>query len=265
MYFRVLGPVRVDVKATRLGSPLEGARPLYLHGRRKETIVALLTLNVGQTVSTERIIDAIWVESSPPTTAREQVQNCAAAIRRTLRSTRCEGHDPSACRAEVMTGASGYRLEADPLTVDALRFAEIVTTCLRAPADRDVETVALLKDSLALWTGEAFGGLPAPELQAEAARLSELRILAVEEIAWRQLRLDDAPAVHVAELQAMTRRYPERERLWLLLMDALHRCGRDVEALACYREYRGHLVANYGIEPGPAIRAKEREILMNCR
>jgi DNA-binding SARP family transcriptional activator len=87
-------------------------------------------------------------------------------------------------------------------------------------------------------------------------------LLAMEELADLELRLGGEPAIHVAQLSALTHRYPTRERLWLLLMEALHRCGRTAEALERFRRYRAMLIDHYGIEPGTLIRAKERQLLL---
>ncbi|HEY8474409.1 MAG TPA: AfsR/SARP family transcriptional regulator [Natronosporangium sp.] len=234
-------------------------------GRRKQTVLAMLLVNLGQAVSTDRLIDAIWTDTPPPATAREQAQNCAAAVRRTLLQAQ-NGH---ACqhggRAKITTERHGYRLTADPETVDAVRFERIVQGCLDAPVGRDQEVVASLRAGLDLWTGTALAGLRSLELQAEAARMEELKLLAIEELAGRELRLGHSPAMSAANLLALTKLYPYRERLWLLHMEALRRCGRLTEALARFREFRSILVADHGIEPGPEIRAKEREILRQNR
>lgn len=265
MYFRLLGHVRVELKASRLGRPIPSLdgddSVLNLAGRRKQTILALLLLDIGQTVSTDRLVDAIWTGQAPPATAREQVQNCTTMVRRALQAASCEGHPPVDCRARIVTGSHGYRLEADPRTVDAARFDAAVRECLSSPGCRDDQVVAALHYALDLWTGVAFDGLPALELQAEAARMEERKLVAIEELASRELRLGRAPALQAAGLLALTRRHPYRERLWLLHMEALHRSGRTAEALTRFREYRSILVAEHGVEPGPEIRAKEREIL----
>ncbi len=226
--------------------------------------MAVLSLNVGQTVSTNRIIDAIWADVSPPATAWEQVQNCTAALRRAFRAARCVGHSSMDCRVEIITSRHGYRLEADPGTVDAIRFGDVVRECLSSRNHQDKEVSERLRGALDLWTGAAVGGLPSMELQAEAARLEEVRLVAIEEMVRRELRLSHTPALHAATLLALTRRHPFRERLWLLHMEALHLSGRTVEALARYREYRSMLIAQHGVEPGAEIRAKEHKILRSA-
>jgi tetratricopeptide (TPR) repeat protein len=65
----------------------------------------------------------------------------------------------------------------------------------------------------------------------------------------------------VAELATLVREHPLRERPRELLMVALHRAGRNAEALATYREARQVLVDELGIEPSPALRRQHDQIL----
>ncbi len=55
--------------------------------------------------------------------------------------------------------------------------------------------------------------------------------------------------------------HPLRERFHGQLMLALYRSGRQAEALGVYRLAREALVAEFGIEPTPALRDLERAIL----
>lgn len=261
MFFRALGPIRVVVAAGQLGQPLPQDVDLYFPGRRQQTILAMLMVGVGQTISTDRMIDAIWDDSMPPATARAQVQNCTAAVRRALEQAQHQRQSSMGRQVTIATRPQGYRLDADPEATDIGRFERMVRDCLRSSAERNEKVIAALREGLSLWTGPALGGLPTRELRAEADRLEELRLVAMEELACRELELGTAPELQVAELIALTRRHPGRERPRLLLMDALHRCGRTGEALVRYREYREWLLSEHGVEPGPEIRAKQRTIL----
>lgn len=268
MYFRILGSIRVDTAPDpldRSALTLYGGREIVpLSGRRQQTILAMLLVHNQRTVSIQRMIDAVWTDAPPPATARAQVQNCAAAVRRTLLSARRDDSPTRGRQAIMVTEPNGYRLEADPRSVDAARFADIARGCQQIPADQDHEVIAALRAGLAMWTGPALDGLPSLELQAEAARMEELKLLAVEELASREMRLGSTPAPWAADLRALTLQHPHRERLWLLHMEALRQCGRLTEALVRFREYRTMLIADHGIEPGPEIRAKEREILQSA-
>jgi DNA-binding SARP family transcriptional activator len=51
----------------------------------------------------------------------------------------------------------------------------------------------------------------------------------------------------------------------MLLMVALHRSGRSVEALSTYVDWRRTLLASWGIEPGRAIRQLSDEIRTHRR
>jgi DNA-binding SARP family transcriptional activator len=52
-----------------------------------------------------------------------------------------------------------------------------------------------------------------------------------------------------------------REQLCSLLMVALYRSGRQIEALEVYRELRKRIAEELGIEPSPILRRFEKAIL----
>lgn len=54
---------------------------------------------------------------------------------------------------------------------------------------------------------------------------------------------------------------PLRERLSGRLMPALHRCGRQTDALSAFRHIRSELVERFGPEPSRELRRLERAIL----
>jgi class 3 adenylate cyclase len=96
--------------------------------------------------------------------------------------------------------------------------------------------------------------------RAEAARLEEARLAALEE----RVEADLACGRHgqlVAELDALTRAHPLRERLWAQRMLALYRAGRQAEALRAYQELRGILGEELGLEPSAALARLEGAIL----
>ena len=63
------------------------------------------------------------------------------------------------------------------------------------------------------------------------------------------------------QLTALVTADPTRERAAAQLMRALHRLDRQADALTVYRRVRATLVAELGLEPGPALRAAEAEVL----
>ena len=70
----------------------------------------------------------------------------------------------------------------------------------------------------------------APFARAEAARLEERRLAAVESRAEALLACGRHREL-IAELETLTAAHPLRERLWSHRMLALYRAGRQAEAL----------------------------------
>jgi len=66
----------------------------------------------------------------------------------------------------------------------------------------------------------------------------------------------------VAELEAFTQVYPLHEYGYELLTLALYRAGRQADALAALRANQKRLAQELGIDPRPALRRLEREILL---
>jgi EAL domain-containing protein (putative c-di-GMP-specific phosphodiesterase class I)/CheY-like chemotaxis protein len=97
-------------------------------------------------------------------------------------------------------------------------------------------------------------------LSAEATRLNEARLDAVEDLAEAELALGH-PADARARLQAHVEANPLRERAWALLMMALYRLGRQAAALRAFHQVRALLRNELGLEPSPELVALERKIL----
>jgi YVTN family beta-propeller protein len=118
-----------------------------------------------------------------------------------------------------------------------------------------------LNAALVLWRGRPFAQLAYEDFaQREIARLEELHLTAIEGRIEAELELGRAGAL-VAELEALVREHPLRERLRGQLMLALYRSGRQGEALAAYQDARRTLDAELGLEPGRQLQELERKIL----
>ena len=88
--------------------------------------------------------------------------------------------------------------------------------------------VSLLDRASLLWRGDAYGELAYEDFaQAEAERLEELRLLAVEEHLEGALELGRHR--QLPRLHGLTSEHPLRERLHGQLMLALYRCGRQTD------------------------------------
>ncbi|MGE5829581.1 MAG: BTAD domain-containing putative transcriptional regulator, partial [Micromonosporaceae bacterium] len=124
-----------------------------------------------------------------------------------------------------------------------------------------VLAVDRLTAALDLWRGNTQADLGSqPYVRAEAARLGQLRVTAIESRMEAQLAIaaPSVPAGLADELRRQVEEHPHRERLWGLLMTVLHRLGRRADALAVYQEACDRLAA--GAEPGAELRGIERGV-----
>jgi DNA-binding SARP family transcriptional activator len=237
--YRVLGPVEalVDGRPAKLGGP-----------RQRGVLVALLT-RANSLVPASRVIDDLW-DDEPPRSAANLVQGYVSHLRKSL------GRDA------IETRGTGYLARVGRDALDLHRFERLAAEGERALEDgRPAEAVTLLGEALAQWSGPALGDLVGePFLQTTAARLEELRLLAVE----RRSEALLAAGTHtelLRDIDALVREHPLRERLRWLQMLALYRDGRQAEALEAFRAGRATLVEELGIEPGAALQELERAIL----
>jgi len=237
--FGILGPIEVAL----------ADRPLQLGGPRRRCTLALLLLNANRVVSIDELADALYAGRAP-VTAVTQVHKQIAELRRLL--------GPEAIR----TQGSGYVINVARNQFDLARFEGLTSDAVEAMSRSDAaRSKALLRDALALWRGEPLGDLRGEEsLLSHARRLEELRLTAQERLAEAELALGRHAEV-AAELEPLVAMHPLRESLRALQMLALYRCGRQAEALDVFRRTRVELVEQFGIEPGPALRATERAIL----
>ena len=131
------------------------------------------------------------------------------------------------------TRGSGYVLRVAPGELDLHEFERLLASAWGEDAGARAAT---LREALALWRGAPLADFEYESfVQPEAARLGELRQLAIESRIEAELELGGGPEL-VAELQALVAARPLQERPRVLLMRALYRAGRQSEALDVYRE-----------------------------
>ena len=111
--------------------------------------------------------------------------------------------------------------------------------------------------SRALWpcgAGTPFAEFADDEFASvEVARLTELRSYAVEDTR-RRWSSCHAPGEALGVVEAQLAAEPYRERLRAVLMLALARAGRQVEALRAFDTYRRVLADEVGVQPSAALR-----------
>jgi DNA-binding SARP family transcriptional activator len=237
--FRILGPLEVTVEGV----------PVAISGRNQRSLLTLLLLRANETVSAERLVNEMWGEQ-PPKTAGTSLQNAVSQLRKVI------GPDV------LLTRAPGYVLAIRPEQLDLGRFEQLLR---EGRAAHGPERARLLGEALALWRGPPLAD---SELETfalgEAQRLEELRLVATEEWLEAQLEIGRHREI-VADVEALLRVNPLRERLRGQLMLALYRSGRQADALKTYHEGRRSLVDELGIEPGRALQQLYAQILRQER
>ncbi len=244
-HLRVLG----DITASR------GDQPIDLGGPRQRSVLARLVIGRGGIVSSDQIIGALWGDD-PPAAATASLQTYISHLRRRLQPDL-----PGRSRSGVIASAAGgYALQLPVDAVDAWRFEHLLRQ-----ADITAEPVVAvtrLTEALGLWRGPAYTGLPdATWAEGEITRLTDLRAVAGEHLLAARLNSGEQASLLVPELEVLVSEEPLREERWRLLVLALYRCGRQADALAALRRARTVLAEELGVDPGPALRALESEVL----
>ncbi|MEA3511180.1 MAG: BTAD domain-containing putative transcriptional regulator, partial [Actinomycetota bacterium] len=218
---------------------------------RQRALLARLLINPGETVTSDRLVEDLW-PGDVPDTARHALHVYVSKLRGTL------GPD----RDRLIRRDTGYRLSIEPDELDAARFIRLAAEG-RASLNRgDPETAhTQLESALAMWRGPVLADIADEEfVRAEAVRLNEIRLVALEQRITADLELGHHAAL-VEELRGLTTNHPLNEQFWEQLMLALYRCGRQAEALRVFQTARTQLVEELGIEPGSALRRLEDQIL----
>ncbi|MBL7499933.1 AAA family ATPase [Frankia sp. CNm7] len=230
---------------------------LDVGGRRQRAVLGLLVLARGDAVPANRLIDLLW-ENQPPPGATGALQSYVSHLRRRIEPDR----DARSRGSVIVRMGPGYALTVGPDVVDAWRFEQLVRRASTGadPAGR----VATLVDALELWRGPAFAEYRDESWTvAEVARLTELREVAREQLVEARLGCGET-AVVVPEIEALVAEQPLREERWRLLVLALYRSHRQGDALGALRRARAVLADELGVDPGPALRALEAEVLSHA-
>ncbi|MEU6795145.1 BTAD domain-containing putative transcriptional regulator [Nonomuraea wenchangensis] len=245
--FRVLGPVEA----------YEHDDGLDLGGLRQRAVLARLLVARGQVVPVDTLLYDLWDDDAAKG-AQSGLQVYISRLRRVLEPGRPRG-GPNRL---LVTVASGYALRVASEQVDALRFEQLVRAAGEHLEEGDPQSArGRLEKALGLWRGTPYSDFADQQwAEAEVNRLTELRLVARERHADTGLRLG-LHAETVPDLEALTTEHPLREEGWRLLALGLYRCGRQGDALAALRRARNILADELGIDPGPALRKLESDIL----
>jgi DNA-binding SARP family transcriptional activator/predicted ATPase len=236
--FRILGPLEV----------IESGHGLALGAAKQQAVLAVLLLHPNQVVSISRLVDELWGEA-PPATGAKVVQGYISSLRKIL------GPDT------IATRAGGYLARVEPDRLDANRFESLAAEGRAFLSNDPARAVERFQRALSLWRGPPFEGLELMSVaRSEAQRLVEEQLTAVEQRIEAELVLG-RHADLVQLLPRLVAENPYRERLRSHLMLALYRCGRQVEALAIYRDTRQLLISELGMEPSRELQLLQERIL----
>ena len=238
--FRILGPLEVvrDGESVRLGTP------------KMRDLLALLVLDAPTPVAADVIVEQLWGDD-PPTDVSGSLQSYVSRLRSAF----------AEAREVLVTRGSAYLLDIGPEQCDASRF-EDRTRLARALLEegRHADASAVFREALEMWRGSALQDIGTTRAEAEAMRLDELRLAALEDRLEAELAIA-SPAELAAELEVLTVRHPLRERFWAQRMRALYRAGRQADALAAYDELRRRLTGELGLDPSEELRLLQQAIL----
>jgi DNA-binding SARP family transcriptional activator len=223
-FVRLLGAVRfVTDEGVTVALPSASQRRL----------LAVLALASGATLRPEYLSDLLDVSSG--------------ALRTSVSRLRSRLGEET-----ISTDAVGYRITCP---VDIEMFTDLLVE-----SDDGPDRLTALDEALALWEGEALDEFRhEPWAEAEAARLDELRCVAVEDRAELLIGRGRAPEA-VASLEAHVAAHPLRDRARGLQIQALASDGRQADALRAYQDYRTTLVEETGTEPSALVRSIERRV-----
>ncbi|MDX3656680.1 BTAD domain-containing putative transcriptional regulator [Streptomyces sp. ID05-26A] len=220
--FGVLGPLLVTHEGREVRVPA---------GQPQQVLVVLL-LHAGRTVSVDHLMSVLW-DGDPPLSARKAVQVHVSQLRRALKEL------PGVSLEWVR---HGYRLDIPERSLDLRLF--------RDAQDPD--------EALGYWRGPALAELTTDTRLAH--QLEEERLGAVERRADKAIRAGRHHDV-IGELTGYVTEHPTRERLRGALMVALHRSGRQADALRTYDEGRRRLAEELGLDPGQELKDLHAAIL----
>ncbi|MEV4945124.1 BTAD domain-containing putative transcriptional regulator [Streptomyces sp. NPDC053755] len=250
LHFALLGPMEIRVKG-------ELRTPSAPMARR---VLAVLLTHADRVVPMELLIDELWGES-PPKRARKTVQTYVYQLRKALGDPHDDG-GPERGQELLETHPYGYRLPLRDGQLDISDFQGRLREGQKALGRGESrEGASALRRGLELWRGSALEGIETgPVLAAQAARLEDLRLRALEQ----RISADLARGRHQAileEIRELTYLHPLHEEFCAQFMTAAQRCGQRGEALSAYAKLRGAMSEQLGLEPSGRLRELQREVL----
>jgi DNA-binding SARP family transcriptional activator len=246
--FRLLGPLSIRLNGI-LVTP---------SATKQRQIMALLALNAGHVVTVPTLVEELWGDS-PPRSSATTLQTYIMQLRNRLSAAAAQDSD---VRTMISTRHGGYMLDVQACQADVPEFMGLARAGRAAAEAGDYLTASdLLGRALALWRGSALTDMRlGPVLELEAASLEEARLGVLE----RRIKVDLALERHtdlLGELTLLTAKNPMNENFCALLVIALYRSGHVGRALEAFQRMRAVLREELGVEPCPQLQRLQQRIL----
>ena len=237
-----------ELTATRDGAVVD------LGGRRQRAVLAALAMQRDQVVTADHLVDCVWGDH-PPANAHGALQAYVSHLRRRL--------EPDATARQ----REGVIARAGPGYVLRLRHRTPWTHGPSRP--RSSRRRARRRGTRCARSRPHCGCGAARRTSTTRGRRGPRRrspgspscaAVARERLLGTRLELGEAQLV-IGDLEALVKEDPLREERWRLLTLALYRSHRQAAALEALRRARTVLADELGVDPGPALRALEAEVL----
>ncbi|SFW78273.1 AfsR/SARP family transcriptional regulator [Amycolatopsis australiensis] len=243
MSFGVLGPLEVREP---------GGAEVRVGTGKPAALLSALLVHANAWVSVDELIAMIWQEQDVPPSAERNLKTYVWRLRRALPAP--------AAGPRIESTARAYRIRVDPGELDVDEAQRLFEAAGRTG---DPEAAAgLLTEALRLWRGRPYGGTgwaaPAVGFAEQLHRRIRNRLADLYAGTGRH---DEAAVL----ARALVTEDPLREDSWTRLVLALHHGGRRAEALEAFESARAVLLAELGVEPGPALAAAHRRVLRGDR
>jgi serine/threonine protein kinase/DNA-binding winged helix-turn-helix (wHTH) protein len=226
-------------------------RQIALGGPTQRRLLAVLALHRGEVVSVDRLIDVMWPGDQRPDRAERNVHSYVHRLRAAFAGS----------SERIVTVGAGYRLDLRPGEFDAERYEQLAAAGRHSFDGGEIpEALDAISAARALWRGRPYGEFAdEPWALGDVTRLTELQA-GVSELNAEVLLSVGRSADAAAELEALIREHPLRERPRALQMQALYHGGRQAEALRVFHEFRRLLVDEVGLQPSAELVDLDRRI-----
>ncbi len=232
MRIELFGPLRVHDGARVLrGGDLGGAKP--------RSVLELLLLARGRTVSKERLAESLW-HAEPPRNASSTLEHYVCVLRRRLFT------DAAMAREVLATEAGAYRFDTSMVDLDLDRFDRLVRESERSD---DGQSRALLGEAVELARLDLLDDAPYAPWAVEERELYRSRVARAHLWLARDCMAADQFIGSLRHAEEALRYAPYSEEAFRTIMVADHALGHADLARRAHLRCRQTLAEHLGVDP----------------